>query len=153
MKPLLILHAGSEHGATRSLVEAARAGARETAPEVDLRVLEALQAGPEDLRAAGAVLFATPEKFGYMAGALKDFFDRSFYPLQGAVPGLGYALIVCAGNDGRGAVESVQRIVRGFPLKPLAEPLRVVGSPRPSDLQAARELGAALASGLVLGIF
>jgi multimeric flavodoxin WrbA len=153
MKPLLILHAGSDYGATRTLVEAARTGAREAAPELELRVLEALQAGPEDLRAAAAVLFATPEKFGYMAGALKDFFDRSFYPLQGAVPGLGYALIVCAGNDGRGAVESVQRIVRGFPLKPLAEPLRVVGSPRPSDLQAAHELGAALASGLVLGIF
>jgi len=153
MKPLLILQAGSDSGATCTLVDAVCEGAREAAPEIELRVLKALQAGPEDLRTAGAVLFATPEKFGYMAGALKDFFDRSFYPLEGAVPGLGYALIVCAGNDGRGAVESVQRIVRGFPLRPLAEPLRVVGSPGASDLQAARELGAALASGLVLGIF
>ncbi len=153
MKPLLIVHAGAGSGTTMQLVQALSEGARAAEPGLCVQLLPALAAGPEDLRGAGAVVFATPEKFGYMAGALKDFFDRSFYPLEGSVAGLGYALIVSAGNDGLGAVEAVQRIARGFPLKPLAEPLRVVGAPAETDLSAARELGAALASGLVLGIF
>ncbi len=153
MKPLLILHAGDEAGTTRALIGAVREGALAAEPGLVLHLRPALQAGPEVLLEAGAVLFATPEKFGYMAGALKDYFDRCFYPLEGKVPGLGYALLVSAGNDGRGAVDSVQRIVRGLALKPIAEPLRVVGRPNPADLAAARELGAALASGLVLGIF
>lgn len=153
MKPLLIIHAGAESGTTRQLVDAVQAGVREAECHAAVRVVPALQAGPGDLREAGLVLFATPEKFGYMAGALKDFFDRSFYPTQGAVQGLGYALIVSAGNDGLGAIDSVRRIARGLGLKPLAEPLRVVGAPTGQDLIAARELGAALASGLSLGIF
>lgn len=153
MKPLLILHAGDEAGTTRALIEAVREGSLAAEPGLQLHLRPALQAGPEALLEAGAVLFATPEKFGYMAGALKDYFDRCFYPLEGKVQGLGYALLVSAGSDGRGAVDSVQRIVRGLALKPIAEPLRVVGRPNPADLAAARELGAALASGLVLGIF
>jgi len=88
-----------------------------------------------------------------MAGALKDFFDRSFHPLEGRVGGIAYGLMVCAGNDGRGAVESVERIVRGWSLRRVAEPLRVVGSPTDSDLDGARELGALMASGVALGIF
>lgn len=153
MRPLLILYCGDEAGTTRQLIEAVCAGVVETEPALPLQVLPALQAGPEALLDSSAVLFATPEKFGYMAGALKDYFDRCFYPLEGRVSGHGYALLVSAGNDGRGAVESVQRIVRGLGLKPLAEPLRIVGRPTPADLSCARELGAALASGLVLGIF
>lgn len=153
MKPLLIVHAGAEAGTTWQLVEAAVAGAQSAEPSVPVMLCAALAAGPADLEQAGAVLFATPEKFGYMAGALKDFFDRSFYPLEGRVGGLGYALIVSAGNDGLGALESVQRIARGFPLKLLAPPLRVIGPPTEADLAEAHALGAALAAGLVLGIF
>ncbi|MFY8135070.1 MAG: flavodoxin family protein [Aquimonas sp.] len=153
MKPLLILHAGSETGTTRLLVDAFCEGAREAEPGLPLCVVPALAGKPEALLDAGAVLFATPEKFGYMAGALKDYFDRSYYLLEGKVAGLGYGLMVSAGNDGRGAVESVQRIVRGLALKPLAEPLRIEGPPTPADFDAARELGAAIAAGLVLGIF
>lgn len=153
MKPLLILHAGDEHGTTRQLVEAFCEGARNAEPQLPLRLIPALTAPADALLDAGAVLFATPEKFGYMAGALKHYFDRSFYALEGRVTGKGYVLVVSAGNDGRGAVDSVQRIVRGLALQPLAEPLRVTGPPTSADLDAARELGAAIAAGLVLGIF
>jgi hypothetical protein len=153
MKPLLIVYAGAHAGTTWQLIEAALAGARSAEPHLPVLLRPALAAGPADLEHAGAVLFATPEKFGYMAGALKDFFDRSFYPLQGRVAGLGYALIISAGNDGLGALESVQRIARGFPLKPLAPPLRVVGPPTEVDLTEAHALGTALAAGLALGIF
>ena len=109
--------------------------------------------GLDDLLAADGVLFATPENFGYMAGALKDFFDRTFYPAQGRVEGRPYALLVSAGNDGRGAAGSVERIVRGYALTPIAPPLIVRGIPAAADLAAAAELGAGLACGLELGVF
>lgn len=150
---LLFLHSGARHGHTRRLLAAAVRGAQRVRPGPVLRIRSSLLAGPSDLLLAHATLFATAEKFGYMAGALKDLFDRSYYPLEGRVAGRAYALIVAAGNDGRGAVQSVERILRGLALKPVAEPLRVVGPPSDGDLVQARELGEALASGLAMGIF
>ncbi|QDQ27740.1 flavodoxin family protein [Chitinimonas arctica] len=154
MKCLLILHAGeSGAGHAFALAQAAAEGAQAEAGGVQVCLWPALQAGVDELLAADALLFVTPEKFGYMAGALKDFFDRTFYPAQGKVAGLPYALIVVAGNDGLGAIGAVERIARGYPFKPVAEPLLVRGAPTPVELAQARELGEALASGLLLGIF
>ena len=88
-----------------------------------------------------------------MSGALKDFFDRTFYPAQGRIRGLPYALFVKAGNDGTGAVTSVERIARGYPLTRVAEPLIVRGEVTREDLERCEELGQTLAAGLTLGIF
>ncbi|QNM97597.1 NAD(P)H-dependent oxidoreductase [Chitinimonas koreensis] len=153
-RQLSIIHAGrTAGGRSLALAEAALAGARSCADEVETRLLAALDADLADLLAAQAVLFVTPEKFGYMAGTLKDFFDRTFYPAQGKVEGLPYAIMVSAGNDGRGAVTAIERIARGYPLKPVAEPLIVRGEPSEADLAAARELGEALAAGVAYGVF
>ncbi|WP_269532980.1 NAD(P)H-dependent oxidoreductase [Chitinimonas sp. BJYL2] len=150
---LLILHAGQhDDGLAARVALAARDGAAATG-EADVIMLRAAEAGIEDLLAAQALLLVTPEKFGYMAGLLKDFFDRTFYPAQGKVAGLPYALIVVAGNDGRGAVTAVERIVAGYPFKAVAPPSIWQGAPTEADWLAARELGAALASGLALGVF
>ena len=106
-----------------------------------------------NLRWAQALLLGTPEKFGYMAGALKDFFDRTFYPTEGEVAGLPYALFVSAGNDGTGAVASVERIVNGYRWQRIAEPVIVVGEPDERALDRCRELGQTLAAGLAMGIY
>lgn len=153
MKRLLILHASqTATGRALSLAQAALRGAQQEA-DVDTALAHALQAGVDELLTAQAVLFVTPEKFGYMAGALKDFFDRTFYPAQGKVEGLPYALVVVAGNDGIGAVTAVERIARGYPLKAVAEPWIVQGEPTPADLAQAEQLGQALAAGLACGVF
>jgi multimeric flavodoxin WrbA len=152
MKQLLILHASqTEAGHAYALAQAALRGAQGEA-DVCATMLPALQAGMDDLLAAQALLLVTPEKFGYMAGALKDFFDRTFYPAQGKVAGLPYALVV-AGNDGSGAVTAVERIARGYPLKAMAEPWVVKGAPTAADITQAEQLGQALAAGLAAGIF
>ena len=152
MKKRLLAVYSTQTGRTRRLVEAALAGAAEFADEVDTGLMHGLLAGVDDLMACDGLLIATPENFGYMSGAIKDFLDRTYYPCEGRRIGLPYALLVSAGNDGSGAVRGLERIATGFMWKPIAEPLIVVGEPDDAALQRAREIGQTLAAGLSIGI-
>jgi multimeric flavodoxin WrbA len=150
---LLLLYAGHAGGRTATLTEAVLCGAQEAAEEVEIIARPALAAGAEELLAAQALLLGTPEHFGYMAGALKDFFDRTFYPVGERTVGLPYALYVSAGNDGTGTCRAVERIATGYRWRAVAEPLIVVGAPDAEALRRCRELGATLAAGLAAGVF
>ena len=86
-----------------------------------------------------------------MAGAVKDFFDRTYYPAQALGLLRPYAVFVSAGNDGSGAVSQSERIARGYPLKKVADPLIFRGPADEAVLEACAELGQALAAGLALG--
>ena len=151
MKELLIVY-HTQSGSTARLARAALAGAA-LEPDCHTRLLQAMEAGVADLRAASGVIFCTPEKFGYAAGAMKDFLDRTFYALQPEQLNQAYALIVSAGNDGSGAVRQMQRILRGYPMREVAPPLVVQGEPDEGALARAADTGTALAAGLALGIF
>ena len=118
-----------------------------------LRVLDAFDAGPEDVRWCGGLLLATPARFGYMSGALKDFFERVYHPCLDATVGLPYALMVKGDTDVDGAVASVERIATGLRWRRVLPPLTVVGDLADADLEAAAELGATMAAGLDAGIF
>ena len=151
-KLAIIYHAPSDN--VRRIVGALIDGASDAIIEsVDVRPAEALAAGPDELLEAHGVIFATTENFGYMSGALKDFFDRSYYPCLEKVDGKPYALAVKAGNDGTGTVNAVTRIVAGLKLKQVSEPLLMVGSFQETWLGQCRELGMTLAAGLEAGIF
>ena len=159
---LIVYH--SMTGGTRQMVEAAREGAADE-PAVDVRVARAHEAGPDAVLQADAYLFATPENLAAMSGLLKDFFDRCYYPVLDRVQGRPYGVLVCAGSDGHNAVRQIDRIATGWRLKAVAEPVivctraqtpeaiaapKVIGS---ADRARCRELGAALATGLALGVF
>lgn len=151
MKKLrIIYHSQSAH--TESMAQAVFSGAQQE-EEVETCLLRAFDAGLEDLLAADALIFGTPENFGYMSGALKDFFDRTFYPAQPHTLNLPYALFVSAGNDGSGAISSVERIVKGYPLRKVAEPVLSVGELGEHSLERCAELGLSLAAGTAMGIF
>lgn len=152
MKRLLLIFGGHEGGRVAALTDAVCSGIA-AAEEVELRTRSALQADTSDLLWAQGLLIGTPEHFGYMSGAVKDFFDRTFYPVEGKTEGLPYAIFVSAGNDGSGAVSSIERIVLGYKWKRIAEPLIVRGAPTDADLLAARELGQTMAIGLSADIF
>ena len=164
MKRLLIVY-HSLTGGTEQLVTAAAGGARREAPDVDVRVLTAPQAGPEDVLAADAYVFATPENLAAIAGLMKDFFDRCYYPVLGRIEGRPYATLICAGSDGSNAARQVERICTGWRLKAVAPALIVcthaqtpedILAPKqiPADeLKRADELGAALAAGVAMGVF
>jgi multimeric flavodoxin WrbA len=149
---LLLIYAGHAGGRTHALVDWVKQGVAEAEEDVELRAVPALEAGLDDLLWAHGLLIGTPEHFGYMAGAIKDFFDRTFYPAQGRVDALPYAVFVSAGNDGTGAVGSIERIALGYRWKRCAEPLIVKGEPGDTDRQRCAELGQTLAAGLALGV-
>ncbi|MGH8505228.1 MAG: flavodoxin family protein [Stenotrophobium sp.] len=153
MKHLLLIYS-SQTGHTEAMLQEARTAiAGEFSDTVEVRCLRALSAGLDDLLWAEALLIATPENFGYMSGAVKDFLDRTYYPAQGKVTCLPYAVMVSAENDGSGAVHAIERIAIGYGWSKVAEALIVKGELDPESRAQCRDLGLTLAAGLAVGIF
>ncbi len=151
MKHLLIVY-HTQSGNTGKLAEAVLRGAlQEDATET--RLLKAFDATLEDLLWCDALLIGTPENFGYMSGAIKDFFDRTYYPAEPYELNRPYALFISAGNDGTGAIREIDRIMKGYPMRPVAEAFIARGEITEEHLAAAEELGTTLASGLAYGIY
>ncbi len=147
---MIIYH--SQTGRTQALAKAVLAGAKEEGT-VSVTLKTAADANLDDLLNADGLLFGTPENFGYMSGALKDFFDRSYYPAEPYQINLPYALFISAGNDGTGAVRAIEPITRGYPLRKVAEPIIAKGPICEHHLEQCRTLGLSMAAGLSLGIF
>ena len=151
MKSLLIVY-HSQSGTSAQLARAAWHGARLEAG-VEVVVKRAWDAGTEDLSMADGLLLVMAENSGALSGSLKDFLDRTFYPAIARSLVLPVALLVSAGNDGRGAQRQAERILSGIPFPSAAEPLILRGEFCASHEQASSELGQALAAGLSMGIF
>lgn len=155
---LIIWH--SRTGTAEALAKAAAAGAQGRA-----RLLYVEDVGPDDLLAAQGYLFLCPENLASMSGAMKEMFDRCYYPVLGRIEGRPFATIIAAGSDGEGAQRQIDRIATGWRLRRVADgwivntgaqtseqilaPKRV----QETDLLKARQLGASLAEGIELGIF
>ena len=150
-KHLLIIY-HSQSGATRRLAKAVLEGAS-IEPEVDTRLLQAMEASLTDLLWCDAVIFGSPENLGSLSGAIKDFFDRTFYPAQPYQLNLPYGVFISAGNDGSGALRQLQAIARGYPFKAVIDPVIVKGIPDQEGIEQCQKLGATLAAGIGLGIF
>ena len=110
-------------------------------------------AGPEDVLACDAILLGTTENLGYMSGALKDFFDRTYNPCLEHTRGLPYALCIRAGLDGTGTRRAVESIASGLGWRAVQEALVCKGQWREDFVEQCRELGAAMTAGLDVGIF
>ena len=163
-KTLLIVY-HSMTGGTRQMAEAARDGAAAEGQGVQVRLLHASEAGPDDVLSADGYLFATPENLAAISGQLKDFFDRSYYAALDHLNGRPYASLICAGSDGQNAARQIARIATGWRLKPVAEPLIIcthaqtteaILAPKQiaaAELEQCRALGEAMGAGLALGVF
>ena len=158
MKTLLIVYhtRGVKTAQTAEAVQrGALAALKEAEAETEARVVvkRCVDAGPEDVLGADALALGTPENFGYMSGMMKDFLERVFYACEGKVNGRPWALFVGAGQDGNGAVGSVERIVTGLRLKKIQDPIIGLKELTPEVLEKCEQLGSAFASGLALGVF
>ncbi|MCG7597209.1 flavodoxin family protein [Mycobacterium sp. C3-094] len=148
-RTLLVVH-HTPSPATRELVDAVLAGARD--PDIDgveVTVKPALAATLPDMLDADGYLFGTTANFGYMAGALKHFFDSVYYPSLDHVAGRPYGLWVHGNDDTVGAVASVEKIAAGLELRAVAAPLTVTGPIDRAVRERAVELGGTLAATLM----
>ena len=162
-KTLLIVY-HSHTGGTLQMAQALQQGAQAESTAC-VRLLHASEAQPRDVLSADGYVFASPENLAAISGLMKDFFDRCYYAAQDRINGRPYASLICAGSDGSNAARQIARIATGWRLHAVAEPLIIcthaqtpeaIAAPKqipPEALQACRDLGAALASGMELGIF
>jgi len=130
---------------------AAGEGARDPAIEA-VEVIErpALSATASDVLGADGFLLGSPVNLGYLSGALKHFFDQIYYPCLQATRGYPYGVYLHGNDDATGALRALEAITTGLGWRASQPPLVITGQPSPSDLAACRELGAAVAAGLVL---
>ena len=148
---LIVAHAPSPN--TLALREAVARGARHPDVEaVDVRVLPPLEAGPEDVLACDAIIIGTTENLGYMAGLIKDVFDRCFYGCLDKTDGLPFAFYVRAGHDGTGTRRAIESITSGLKWRLVQEPLICRGEFQKEFLDQCEELGLSMAASLEAGI-
>src|SRR5690554_6776873 len=153
MKQLLIVaHAPSPN--TRHLVDAALKGAQHPDIEnIKANWIPPLDATPEDVLAADGILLGTTENLAYMSGAMKDFFDRCYYPVLEKKQGLPCAIYIRAGHDGTGTQRALDIILTGLRWKQVQDMLLCRGDWQESFVEQCEELGLYMAAGLDAGIF
>jgi multimeric flavodoxin WrbA len=148
-KRLLVVH-HTVSPATSALLNAALEGARDPAIEgIDVVLRPALTATALDALEADGYLIAGPVNLGYLAGALKHFFDNIYYPCLDATVGRPYGAFFHANSDASGALRALESITTGLRWRPAQKPMVVSGSSA-ADLAAVRELAAALSAGVAL---
>jgi multimeric flavodoxin WrbA len=147
---LIVYH--SQSGNTDQLAAAVEAGALR-AGGIEVRRLQATTVTCEDLRTCRCLVICSPEYFGYMAGAVKDLFDRTYEKVREQMVGKSYALVISAGNDGTVALTSIERIVAGYKLRKVQDPIVARGSISGPLLEKCKNLGETLAAGIDLGIY
>jgi multimeric flavodoxin WrbA len=150
MARLLIVH-HTPSPAVHAMFEAVRSGATDDAIEgVEVVERPALVATPVDVLEADGYLLGTPANLGYMAGALKHFFDLVYYPCLESTKRRPYGVFVHGNDDTAGALAGIEKIVTGLEWHRAQAAVSVVGQPSQADLDACWELGASVAAGLTL---
>ena len=148
---LIVAHAPSPN--TLKLREAVAEGARhEDVEGVDVKVLPPLEAGPDDVLACDGIILGTTENLAYMSGALKDFFDRSYYPCLEKTQGLPFAFYVRAGHDGTGTRRAIESITTGLKWRLVQDPLICRGEFQEEFVDQCEKLGLSMAASLEAGI-
>lgn len=144
------------------MAEAAAVAARD---EVETVLKPAGETQPDDLLSADGYIFCAPENLAAIAGVMKDFFDRCYYPVLGRIEGRPFAQLICAGSDGENAARQVSRIATGWRLREVQPHLIICTHAQTPEkilaektipeekLALCRELGAAMGAGLSLGVF
>jgi NAD(P)H-dependent FMN reductase len=117
---------------------------------VDVRLRPALVATAIDVLEADGYLLGTPVNLGYISGALKHFFDQVYYPCLDATAGRPFGLYLHANHDASGARRAIETITTGMGWRQAQRVVEVAGEPGPAELDACRELGAAMSAGLAL---
>lgn len=157
---LIVFH--SKTGGSQQMAVAASEAAR---AEFPTELKQAAETQPEDLLMARGYIFCAPENLASIAGVMKDFFDRCYYPVLGKIEGRPYSQMVCAGSDGENAARQTARIATGWRLREVQSPLIICTHAQTREailaekvipeeqLSRCRDLGAAMGAGISMGVF
>ena len=153
MASILILY-HTQSGNTKKMAEAVAEGAA-SIKNTKVVLKKAKDATIQDLISCDGLVIGSPEYFGYMAGMIKDFFDRTYEPAKGKpkIVKKPYTIFISAGNDGRNARDQIERICLGYSFKKVYEPLILRGVPEKEGLKKCHEMGQTIAAGCDLGIY
>lgn len=150
-KLLVIAHAPSVN--TERMLGAVLAGANNSdVTNVNVESISPTRVQPEDIKSACAVIIGTTENLGYMAGLIKDVFDRCYYPCLEHTQGLPFAFYIRAGHDGTGTRRAIESITKGLRWKLVQDPLVCRGDFDEAFIAQCEELGLTMAASLDAGI-
>ena len=149
---LIIYH--SQAGHTEAMAQRVARGA-ESIDGVQFILKKAGEATLQDLLECDGLAIGSPEYFGYMAGMIKDFFDRTYEPARKdrRIFKKPYVVFISAGNDGSGALNQIERICLGYPLKKIYQPVVAKGELDEDTLKKCEDLGKTIAAGCEAGIY
>jgi hypothetical protein len=149
---LIVAHVPSPN--TLALRDAVVAGASSPeVPGVEVLAKTPFEAGISDVLACDGVILGTTENLGYMSGALKDFFDRTYYGVIDHKQGLPLGVYIRAGLDGTGTCRAIESITGGLRWRMVQPPLVLKGDWQPRFVEDACEFGLTMAAGLEAGVF
>ena len=163
MKKLLVIYYSYTGGSRQMAQSAADAAGVEEGTETLL--MRAEDCEPEDMLRADGYVFVCPENLAAIAGVMKAFFDRCYYPLLGNIEGRPYAAMICAGSDGSNARMQLERVATGWRLKKVTDTPIICTDAQtkeqilaekyilPTELKRCGEIGVTLAAGLAMWIF
>ena len=140
-KLLIVYH--SQSGNTEAMATAIAEGASSAGATVVLKT--AADTTGEDLLNCDVVATGTPNYFSYMAGAMKDFFDRAWPTIRGKVANKPFVAFCSSGGGGRQALDSVERICNSIGLSKVLEGIIATGKPSAKVFDDCKELGKKLA--------
>lgn len=148
---LIIAHAPSEN-TSRMLQAVIKGASHPDLSEIQVKFLAPLDAQAEDIKSAQAIIIGTTENLGYMAGLIKDVFDRTYYSCLDHTQALPFAYYIRAGHDGTGTKRAIETITTGLRWKLVQEPLICTGDFNENFISQCEELGLAMAASLDAGI-
>lgn len=149
-KILIVYH--SQTGNTEKMALAVEQGVR-SIENAKVTLKRAAEATVDDLLESDGIVIGSPENFGYMSGMVKDFFDRTYNDAHNKVLRKPYVVFISAGNDGTGALASIERIAVGYKFKKIYDAVIARGNPTQDILEKCRELGGVIAAGCEAGIY
>jgi multimeric flavodoxin WrbA len=97
-----------------------------------------------ELIESDAVAFGSPNYFGYMAGIMKDYFDRTVGN-RARVEGRPAAAFTSGSGNSTGALDSLEKMIGSFKLYKVADGLVSEGEPSEEDLAKCVQMGKKLA--------
>ncbi len=131
----------SRTGRTEALAKALAEGVKSKQGSAKVRRVD--YATINDFVSCDAIAFGSPNYFSYMAGLMKDFFDRAL-SIREKVTGKPAVAFSSGGGSSKAALASLERMLSSFELEKVTDGLVSQGEPSEKDLEACRRLGEAL---------